>query len=210
LNRIGSLTAGFAVVLLAATPALAQKNAMAGKGHDVRASGNTGDLCGACHTPHNANATFQALLWNRNLPAATSFQVYDSTVNPDFKGGTVSLAGGSQVSLLCLSCHDGTTALNAVLNTPSNTTYQSAALGTTANLGTDLRNDHPVGFSYDTAASAPGAQLVANPDITKVKLFGLAGSRRVECGSCHDAHSSAAGFLRSPNTDSAMCLACHT
>ena len=58
---------------LAAGTAYAQKSAMAGKKHDVRATGDTGDLCSACHTPHNANATFQAILWNRSLPAATSF-----------------------------------------------------------------------------------------------------------------------------------------
>jgi predicted CXXCH cytochrome family protein len=190
--------------------ASAQKAAMVGTDHDIRISGTTGDLCAACHTPHNANAAFQALLWNRNLPSAATFQVYDTTVNADFKGGTVNLAGGSQVSLLCLSCHDGTTALSTVLSTPSGTSLKTGKITGSALLGTDLRNDHPVAFSYDASATAPGAKLVANPDITKVKLFGTAGSRRVECGSCHDPHSAAAGQLRTPNTNSQLCLACHT
>jgi predicted CXXCH cytochrome family protein len=195
-------------VVLATGTAYAQKSAMVGGKHDVRVAGDTGDLCSACHTPHNANATFQALLWNRTLPVASSFQVYDSVVNPDFKGGAVSLAGGTQVSLLCLSCHDGTTALNTVLEPAPGTNLKTTRATTT--LGTDLRNDHPVAFSYDAAATAPGAKLIANPDITKVKLFGATGSRRVECGSCHDSHTTAAAFLRVPNTNSQMCLACHT
>jgi len=210
MSRRGSpLLVALAIVLAAGT-AYAQKSAMVGKGHDVRVTGDTGDLCSACHTPHNANATFQALLWNRSLPTATSFQVYDSTVNPDFKGGAVSLAAGTQVSLLCLSCHDGTTALNTVLNPAPGTALRTTRITGASLLGTDLRNDHPVAFSYDAAATAAGAKLIANPDITKVKLFGATGSRRVECGSCHDAHSTSAGFLRAPNTNSQLCLACHT
>jgi predicted CXXCH cytochrome family protein len=209
-RRQSPILVALAILLAAAGTAHAQKSAMVGKGHDVRVAGDTGDLCAACHTPHNANATFQALLWNRSLPAATSFQVYDAAVNPDFKGGAVSLAGGTQVSLLCLSCHDGTTALNTVLNPAPGTNLKTTRITGASLLGTDLRNDHPVAFSYDAAATAAGAKLVANPDITKVKLFGVTGSRRVECGSCHDAHSSAAAFLRVPNTNSQLCLACHT
>jgi predicted CXXCH cytochrome family protein len=209
-RRGSPILAVLAIMLVTTGTAYAQKSAMVGGDHDVRVAGTTGDLCSACHTPHNANASFQALLWNRSLPAATSFQVYDSTVNPDFKGGAVSLAGGTQVSLLCLSCHDGTTALNTVLQPAPGTSLMTSKITGSSLLGTDLRNDHPVAFSYDAAATAPGAKLVANPDITKVKLFGATGSRRVECGSCHDAHSTAAAFLRTPNTNSQLCLACHT
>lgn len=210
MNRRGSrILAVLAIVMIAAT-AHAQKSAMAGKGHDCRVAGDTGDLCSACHTPHGANATFQALLWNRALPVSTTFTVYDATVNPDFKGGAVNLAGGTQISLLCLSCHDGTTALNTVLNPAPATNLRTSTTTGASTLSKDLRNDHPVAFSYDTAATAAGAKLIANPDITKVKLFGAAGSRRVECGSCHDAHGTAAGFLRVPNTNSQLCLACHT
>ncbi len=210
MSRRGSPVLVILAIVIATGTAYAQKSAMAGKGHDCRVAGDTGDLCSACHTPHGANATFQALLWNRALPVSTSFTVYDATVNPDFKGGAVNLAGGSQVSLLCLSCHDGTTALNTVLNAAPATNLKTTKITSASLLGTDLRNDHPVAFSYDASATAAGAKLVANPDITKVKLFGVTGSRRVECGSCHDAHGTAAGFLRVPNTNSQLCLACHT
>ncbi len=207
---IASIT--IALAMAAAAPALAQKSAMLGGQHDVRATGNTGDACGGCHTPHNGNATYKAVLWNRSyVPTSATFTPYDVTTNPDFKGGAVSLGSSSAVSLLCMSCHDGTTALNAVITTPSNTTFKTGTVSTATRLGTDLSNDHPVGFSYDASITGQGtpAKLVQTPDPTKVKLFGASGARRVECASCHDAHTNAARFLRSPNTNSALCLACH-
>jgi predicted CXXCH cytochrome family protein len=201
-----------AVTVSVAAPALAQKSAMLGREHDVRATGNTGDACAGCHTPHNANTSSKALLWNRSyVPTASTFTPYDVNTNPDFKGGAVSLGAGSATSLLCMSCHDGTSALNAVIFTPNGTTFKTGTVPGGSGLGTDLSNDHPVGFSYDASIAGQGtpAKLVQTPDPTKVKLFGAAGSRRVECASCHDAHTNAAGFLRSPNTNSSMCLACH-
>ncbi|MGE5359209.1 MAG: cytochrome c3 family protein [Bacteroidales bacterium] len=204
-----------AAALAVAAPAMAQttgKGAMLGGKHDMRATGNTGDSCAGCHTPHNANATYKAVLWNRSyVPTAAAFTPYDANVNSDFKGGAVSLGTGSATSLLCMSCHDGTSALNAVIDTPSGTTFKTGAVPGASLIGVDLSNDHPVGFSYDTSITGQGApaRLVQTPDPTKVKLFGNTGARRVECASCHDAHSTAGGFLRSPNTNSAMCLACH-
>jgi predicted CXXCH cytochrome family protein len=201
-----------AIAVAVSTPAMAQKSAMLGGAHDVRATGNTGDACAGCHTPHNANTNYKALLWNRSyVPAATSFTPYDIVTNPDFKGGAVSLGAGSATSLLCMSCHDGTTALNSVINVPSGTTFRTGTVPGSAGLGSDLSNDHPVGFSYDASITGQGtpAKLVQTPDPTRVKLFGTAGSRRVECASCHDVHTNAGGFLRSANTNSSLCLACH-
>jgi predicted CXXCH cytochrome family protein len=198
--------------ILFSGPVAAQKSAMLGGPHDVRATGNTGDACSGCHTPHNANTSYKAVLWNRSyVPTAASFTPYDVTTNPDFKGGAVSLGASSALSLLCMSCHDGTTALNSVITTPSGTVFKTGTVSAATRLGSDLSNDHPVGFSYDASITGLGtpAKLVQTPDPTKVKLFGAAGARRVECGSCHDAHTNAAGFLRSPNTNSALCLACH-
>lgn len=201
-----------ALTVAVAGPAIAQKSAMLGGGHDIRATGNTGDACAGCHTPHNANTSYKALLWNRSyVPTAASFTPYDVATNADFKGGAVSLGAGSATSLLCMSCHDGTTALNSVITVPSGTTFKTGTVPGASGLGSDLSNDHPVGFSYDASITGQGtpAKLVQTPDATKVKLFGAAGARRVECGSCHDVHKNAGGFLRSANTNSSLCLACH-
>lgn len=210
--RLRVVLVASAVAVALSAPTFAQKSAMLGGAHDVRATGNTGDACAGCHTPHNANTSYKAVLWNRSyVPTATTFTPYDINTNPDFKGGAVSLGSSSAVSLLCMSCHDGTSALNAVINPASGTTFKTGTVSTATRLGTDLTNDHPVGFSYDASITGQGtpAKLVQTPDATKVKLFGAAGARRVECASCHDAHTNAAGFLRSPNTNSSMCFACH-
>jgi hypothetical protein len=64
------------------------------------------------------------------------------------------------VSLACLSCHDGTQAMDVVLNSPGTGGYDpagaeidSVAIDSMANtpvpnLGTDLSNDHPVSMQY--------------------------------------------------------------
>jgi predicted CXXCH cytochrome family protein len=228
-TRVALLVLGVGVAL--AAPAVAQlapsKRLVIGSPHDVRSVQTTGDACAGCHTPHNANTQNlaagqpggpKALLWNRTVP--TAFTVYDATTNSDFKGGTVALGAGSAVSLLCMSCHDGAQPLSAVIpgNTPTGMTFKTGnassltGAGSGAGAGTDLSNDHPVGFVYDTSLAGQGtpARYVQNPDPALVKLFGTGTTRRVECGSCHDAHNnSLGGFLRSTNANSAMCLACH-
>jgi predicted CXXCH cytochrome family protein len=189
-----------------AGPAFAQKAQMAAKGHDLRATGNTGDLCAACHTSHNAGANYGALLWNRNTTTA-AFSYYNTNVNADFKGGAVDITAGNKISLLCMSCHDGTIALDSVLNTPAGTTYRTGLMTGVSRLSTDLSNDHPVAFSYDSSVTALPASYNTTP--TLAKLFGATGSRRVECASCHDVHGIAARMLRAPNTNSQLCLDCH-
>ena len=100
-------------------------------------------------------------------------------------------------------------------------------------IGTDLRNDHPVGVRFPAAGpgvdfNAPTAtraglrwfDTVANnfPDTREVRLYDSGEGFEVECASCHDPHgvpSGAAGstfnpsFLRVPNAGSALCLTCH-
>jgi len=71
---------------------------------------DTDDICVFCHTPHSGQGAYP--LWNRNLPTQ-SFTMYNS---PTFDMGPV--ASISSESLLCMSCHDGTLALNVVYNRP--------------------------------------------------------------------------------------------
>ncbi|MEW6312462.1 MAG: cytochrome c3 family protein [Pseudomonadota bacterium] len=73
------------------------------------------EVCVYCHTPHGANTTKGAMpLWNRTLKNNT-YNTYNqlgtSTITQTFS------APGAN-SLTCLSCHDGTTAIDAVLNMP--------------------------------------------------------------------------------------------
>lgn len=136
------------LLLLAAPPSDAQ---IAGTAHDLSGRGwGSTEICIFCHVPHNAGSTGQ--LWNHALTTQT-FQLYSNTVSSTFNA-TTSQPGGA--SKLCLSCHDGTVALDS-FGAQTGTHFISG----TRNLGADLRNDHPISFTYDgTLASADGG-LVA-------------------------------------------------
>ncbi len=70
-----------------------------------------GEVCVYCHTPHGANTTTTAPLWNRTMKV-TTYTTYSSAT----LSGTVSQPGPN--SLTCLSCHDGQTAVDSVINMP--------------------------------------------------------------------------------------------
>lgn len=70
------------------------------------------ETCVYCHTPHNASTV--SPLWNRQLPSQLGYEMYSS---PNFDSGTNTKAPDG-ISLGCLSCHDGSVAVDAVLNKP--------------------------------------------------------------------------------------------
>jgi predicted CXXCH cytochrome family protein len=125
------------------------------------------EICVFCHTPIGLDASAMAPHWNRALPSPATYQTYDT--------GTSTLTGKvapvGSVSLVCLSCHDGAQAMNAVINASQRGwvqasrggTYLSASrqlTGFSSSLGTDLRDDHPVGVQYGgggITASSPTA-----------------------------------------------------
>ncbi len=72
-----------------------------------------GEVCVYCHTPHGANSTIGAPLWNRTNPG-TSYTLY----NKPLTSGQTPTAPGVN-SLVCLSCHDGTVAIDSVINMPN-------------------------------------------------------------------------------------------
>lgn len=190
-----------AATLSLALPAAAAGQAIAGTEHDLSGKGwGSNEVCVFCHTPHNAStAVTAAPLWNHAVTAVTSYTTYGSTT----LNATVGQPG--DISKLCLSCHDGTVAIDSYGGRTGTNFMSGAAL-----VGTDLANDHPVGFTYDAAlATADGG--LKNPttpsSIAPARLFG----GKMECASCHNAHSNQFGrFLRGSNSGSALCLACHT
>lgn len=213
------------VVLATAASAASIKNSK----HDLSknstsggtVSATTDQICVFCHTPHNPAQNVP--LWNRTNPAAGGWQMYASpsiSATAKTKLATNTFDADS-ISLFCMSCHDGVTALGAMHNAPVTGADALGALGAVdANLGTDLRNDHPVGFNYNTAAGEDsGLVAKAAADATLnpgggTAFFGAAGNN-IECASCHKVHdpgTTGAGtspFLRISNTNSALCLACH-
>ena len=86
-------------------------------------------------------------------------------------------------------------------------------------VGTDLEDDHPVSFTYNTALATEDGGLF-NPSVDTTSkggtievdlLFGTAGSKTVECSSCHDVHDEEDNtyLLQIDNAASALCLTCH-
>ncbi|MCF6280978.1 MAG: cytochrome c3 family protein [Candidatus Polarisedimenticolaceae bacterium] len=193
------------------------------------------EICIYCHTPHNAIKNDVIPLWNHDLSTVASYGVYTSPTFGDGsqtgdQGLSIADLGGvtaatAVTSNLCLSCHDGTIAINAV-NNPSNgnpiiTMTGGDAVGAGRGLGADwstnlfsdgtLENDHPVNFSYIEAQSMDGADnggLREASSLTNVKLF----AGYIQCPSCHDPHNDTDGeqpFLRMSMDGSALCLMCH-
>ncbi len=202
--------AGAIVMLFAAQGAMA---GIAGSKHDF-STGNTwnttGEICVVCHAPHNSGSS--SLLWNHSTSAVATYTLYAS---PSLNA-TLGQPGLGGVSKLCLSCHDGTVAID---NFGGKTTG-TQAIPATANLaggtlgGTtgSLADDHPISFTYDAALATADGGLVTPVDAKSVVAGIPLYSAKLECASCHDVHNNAAAgtkLLRVANTSSALCLKCH-
>ena len=195
---------------------------IAGADANERAAANN-ELCVYCHTPHAANSEFKgAPIWNKPTPTNTSFQMYGTTL-----AGNTTESSVGDASKACLSCHDGVSGLNAVINGPGSGNYDpnGSYLGGTKRtmalvenlaigMRNDLTNDHPIGIIYNPgdAGLKPIDTTLTNWGANKTIASLLRGpdKNRVECGSCHDPHNSDTGlFLRTNNAGSALCLGCH-
>ena len=190
--RFSSAIIGFAFL----TTAVSSWGQIAGSMHDfsTRAWNTTTEMCIVCHTPHHADVSVQdAPLWNHEVTTAT-FTVYSSATMNATPGQP------SGLSALCLSCHDGTVALDSFGGATGSTSISGNAL-----VGINLRNDHPVSVNLNTAVTNGDTELQVPTGATQ--LF----SGNVECASCHDAHDNTNGyFLRGSNANSALCVDCHT
>jgi predicted CXXCH cytochrome family protein len=94
------------------------------------------EVCVFCHTPHNAGRT--NALWNKaGLNSATNFRLYTSSKTLTSITKQSKLTADSP-SLLCLSCHDGKTAMNVMHNS-----------GTGASAGPS----YPAGAKFASGAS---------------------------------------------------------
>jgi hypothetical protein len=221
----------------------------------VKASSET-QVCVFCHTPHEAEAVsfgsganaYGAPLWNRKL----SGQTYTPYSSSSLEANAAELAAAPDgSSKLCLSCHDGTMAIDKVnvLNGVKNATVAmstgaspvkmpsgSSTTGFTRDLGTDLRGDHPISFTYDATLATNDGEL-RGPDgsIVGTRTAGSTPPKmplekgQMQCSTCHDPHlrdratgNGNAKFLRmnrfqvsQPSgggfntTNDIICLACH-
>ena len=201
-GRIAALGTGLALVVMGAMVSLPASAQIAGTKHNlgttpgggVNQFSGTAEICVFCHTPHGADTSAAVPLWNRTLPAPSSFTTYDSLGTSTLDGRTASVGS---VSIACLSCHDGVTSMSAVINAPGSGTAGNAAWiagawtganqvggkiapGLITNIGTDLRNDHPIGIQYGGGGitlTSPAA-ATRDPDF-KTATSAVLGSSRV-------------------------------
>lgn len=199
-------------------------------------------ICIFCHAPHNTyrlhgtgigggpeapSDAFDYLpLWNHALPANTAYQMYDNGPGAPTSGSHASQAillgmTPGSTSLLCLSCHDGSVAVNSYGN-PQQKSGQSAggAFMTPAyQIGKDkyLGNHHPIGFNYDavqagdTEIRAADTAMLTPTTFIRDHLKGI-GNNLMECGTCHSVHNKGnAGetLLWRSDQNSELCLTCH-
>ena len=199
------------IFLLAASGSIAFSQKIAGSAHDFSGAGwSGGEICLPCHTPHNADTTEpDAPLWNHAVTSAV-YTLYDS---PTMDETPEQPQGNSK---LCLSCHDGTVALDSFGGSTGSTFIDSAA-----DLTTDLSDDHPVSvyWSHQTGlgpggGGGGGAAYCTNchgahgpdpPD--RLPFF----DHYVECSTCHNVHNGTgyAHLLRKTLAGSELCLECH-
>jgi len=155
-------------------------------------------LCVFCHTPHNANPT--RALWNREFSGVT-YQLYGSSTLKAL------LNQPSGASRLCLSCHDGILALGNLRVPPPGGQVALGPLTGKTVLGTDLSDDHPISFVYDSALAVSRGGL-ADP-LTLPSAIRLEDGQ-LQCTSCHNPHEDQRPkFLRMDNRSGALCTACH-
>lgn len=200
----GLLGAVVAVASLAASA-----GTIVGSAHDFSGTAwSSGQTCVGCHAPHNTATLADAPLWNHTLSTATYTVYASSTMN-----AVVGQPGST--SKLCLSCHDGTVAVNS-FGGVTGTTFLTGA----DNFGTALGNDHPIGMTYDAAlVTADGALQPITTAVTigavgKQKVGTIASNMlyggKMECASCHDVHNTFTASTKLVKTAAAtLCTTCH-
>ena len=181
-SKWGAVSAVAALLFTFSGAVSAQTTGIAATRHNLGSATNsisgrnqvtdTAEICVFCHTPHGADTAAPAPLWNKRLGVAGapagggSYTTYATLQTPSLDG-TVAETGS--ISMACLSCHDGTQAMDNIINAPgsggfdptgggndgrtftwtgSNVTTAGRIAGGITLIGTDLSNDHPIGIQY--------------------------------------------------------------
>jgi len=85
-----------------------------------------GEICVYCHTPHGANTSSGVgmPLWNRTITAGLTYTPYSTPTTLGF-AGEQTVTDPGPASLTCLSCHDGVTAIDSIINMPGSGGYRA-------------------------------------------------------------------------------------
>ena len=169
-------------------------------------------MCAVCHTSHNTGSDghdngLGRSRWNHQMSSATHSLYSSPTLDavprqPEHFG-----------SKLCLSCHDGTVALDSFGGK-----HGSEYIQAKKRHGTDLRTSHPIRIIYDSALAQADKGL-HDPNLHRAANGGtinddmLFGTGNLECVSCHDIHKRGSmgnqHLLRVTLRGSALCRTCH-
>lgn len=187
--------------------------------HNLTGGGSALDteLCIFCHAPAVPRGAASMPLWRTDIDRYYEFVIYDDTGVGALSGGRV----GSH-SVVCLSCHDA---------------LQAPSAGTVT-VVPGISPDHPIGVAYrgKVGATPPLAEYKAassatingrlvwwisprGPSSTRSRddLPFFSGRTQdspepmplIECGTCHDPHSTNRLFLRGAASRESICLTCH-
>jgi hypothetical protein len=151
---------------------------ISGSAHDFSAeSWSSGQICQPCHIPHNASEDPYTPLWGHD---STQVNYQDNLVT--FFGTTWGMPNGP--SLICLSCHDGTVALDSFAGTIG-TEFIDPEYDVVPN-DSSLAGNHPVSVPYDETLTAFRSEAALTA--AGLKLFNIETSADIECGSQFDKH----------------------
>ncbi len=216
-----SVSAGvlFLSVILFLNSSLVLAGSIKGTAHDLTSKGfGIGENCIICHTPHDSDISITVTpLWNHQTLSST-FEMYftrDESLSSQPTGA----------SKLCLSCHDGVTAIDKF---GGRTT--SAFMGNDGNANSMNRqsDSHPLSITFNSAMAENDPSLF-DPAVKNITIGTQGGKKRsgtvaelllpngrVQCSSCHDVHNNYVGagvksqpFLKITKAGSQICLTCH-
>jgi predicted CXXCH cytochrome family protein len=200
--------------------------------HDLSSGSTSGNIkstdqtqvCVFCHVAHQASAANkQEPLWNHTLTATNFSTAYASSTFTALGTGITAIgqgtAGTATTSHLCLSCHDGTVAVNSLYKftatIPDSGDLVGGKLTGIGSLGTDLSSSHPVNFSMDQTTWTKTNPHIVTINTTTHATTGavslpLDSNNKLQCASCHTSHDNTnTNFLRDSLTGSAICIDCH-
>ncbi|MCF6310602.1 MAG: cytochrome c3 family protein [Sulfurimonas sp.] len=172
-------------------------------------------VCIYCHVPHAANgASSIGPLWNKRASLKT-FEMYGTTM-----AGNPTAGAPTNQSAACLSCHDGVSAMNSVINAPGSgnqniyavnplnpTTFLLAGPGDPTAIRVmgafisavgydELTNDHPISIKY----------IVGNAGLRETNTVL---STTNSGGTAWLGATVVKDLLRGPNKDTVECVSCH-
>ena len=189
-------------------------------------------ICVWCHAPHHtlrpaefAGDIDYLPLWNHRITTLV-YQTYangaDEPADPNHLAQSEIIANQpGAVSKLCLSCHDGSVAVNEYGFVPGDIKSSGTRKGDAPVFiqgqykigeGGNLTNHHPIGFFYQDVASTDDEIATPTAVMGNYRLGDLLWAGNMECTTCHDVHNTkntGEKFLWVSDKDSEFCLTCH-